>query len=174
MTRNQILGLCIAASFFLHMWGLDLNWRMDDPAGGDEMIIPANFAIAADVPAGDGMALEQAVDTGSDHSAESAARRLLRQARRRYFQQVREAVERRKFQAGGDLSGLIGNVLYSFSIRADDSFADVRIRRSSGDPALDRAARNAILAASGRVKRPDILKGQRFNLSVAVKYQYNL
>lgn len=174
MTRNQILGVCIAASFLLHMWGLGRDWRVTEPAGGDEIIIPADFAIAADVPAGPGLTLEQAVDTGGERSAENAAKRLRRQARRHYLQRVREAIEQRKFQAGRDLSGLIGNALYSFRILPDDTFADIRIRRSSGDPALDRAARDAILAASGRVKRPKILKGRRYNLSVTVKYQYSM
>ncbi len=174
MTRRQILGLCIAVSFFLHMWALDRTWRTDAPTGGDEIVIPADFAIAAEAPEGGGLALEQAVDTGDERGAESAARRLRRQARRRYLQRVREAIEQRKFPAGNDLSGLIGNVLYSFTIRPDDTFTDIRIRRSSGDPALDRAARQAIRAAGGRVKRPAILKGMRFSLSVAVKYQYSM
>lgn len=174
MTRNQILMVCIATSFMLHMWGLQRDWSADAPAGGDEIVIPADFAIAADVPQGNGLTLEQSVDTGDERRAESAAKRLRRQARRRYFQQVREAIERRKFQSGDDLSGLIGNALYTFRIRANDTFADIRLKRSSGDPILDQAALHAIRAASGTVKRPAILGKQRFSLSVAVKYQYSL
>ena len=174
MTRPQLLGLCIAVSFLLHVWGLGFDWQTDIPEGGDEIVIPADFVIAAAAPAGNTLALEQAVDTGDDRKAESAARRMIRQARRHYFQHIREAIERRKFQSGGNLSGLIGNALYSFRILPDDTFTDIRIKRSSGDPVLDRAAENAILAANGKVKRPKILQGQRYNLSVAIKYQYSM
>ena len=164
----------MAISFLLHAWGLGFDWNTDVSEGGDEMVIPADFVIAAAAPAGNALALEQAVDTGDERMAESAARRMIRQARRLYFQRIREAVELRKFQSGGNLSGLIGNALYSFRILPDDTFADIRIKRSSGDPVLDRAAKNAILAASGKVKRPTILQGQRYNLSMAVKYQYSM
>ncbi|MBG0788939.1 MAG: TonB family protein [Desulfovibrionaceae bacterium] len=174
MTRNQILWLCIAISFILHMWGLDRDWSMGKRAGGEEIVIPADFAIAADVPPANGLALEQAVDTGDERKAESAARRLRREARRRYFQRVREAIEDRKFRPGSDLAGLIGNVLYTFRIRPDDTFSDIRLKRSSGDPVLDRAALDAIRAAGGKVKRPAILRDLRFTMSVTVKYQYSL
>lgn len=174
MTRDQVLWLCIAVSFLLHVWALKLDWSSEPAPYGEEIVIPADFTIAADVPQPGGLALEQAVDTGDERRSESAGKRLLREARRRYFQRVREAIEQRKFQSGGDLSGLIGNVLYTFRIRPDDTFADIRLKRSSGDPTLDRAALDAIRAASGRVKRPAILRDLRFNLSVAVKYQYSL
>ncbi len=175
MTRRQILALCIAVSFFLHMWALDRDWSSADTPGSDDIIMPADFTVAADVPAGNSLALEQASDLGEDErTAESAAKRLRRQAQRQFFKQVRKAVELRKFQSDRDLSGLLGNVLYSFRILPDDTFADIRLRRSSGDPLLDRAARSAIMAASGRVKRLKILQGRLFSLSMTVKYQLNM
>ncbi len=175
MTRRQVLGLCIAVSLFLHMWALRQDWGTERVAGGEEIVIPADFTIAAETPGGAALALEQAPAPDDDvQRAERAARRLRRQALAQYLRKVHEAVECRKFQAGGQLSRLIGNVLYSFRILPDDTFADVRLKRSSGDPLLDRAAKNAILAASGRVKRPKIIRGEPLSLSLVVKYQLNM
>jgi protein TonB len=175
MTRRQVLGLCIAVSFFLHIWALRQDWGSDPASGGDELVMPADFVLAASAPAGASLALEQAADSSDDgQNAERAAQRLRRLARRQYFQKVHEAIERRKFQYAGELSHLIGNVLYSFRILPNDTFTDIRLKRSSGDPLLDRAAKNAILSASGRVKRPKFIQGQTFTLSVAVKYQRNM
>lgn len=50
-----------------------------------------------------------------------------------------------------------GVAAYVFIVRPDGSFTAPVLRQSSGSPALDVAARRAILAASGSVKRPDIL-----------------
>ena len=175
MTRRQVLGLCIAVSLLLHMWALRQDWGAERVAGGEEIVIPADFTIAAQAPGDGGLALEQAfVPDDEAQSAERAARRLRRQALAQYLRKVHEAVERRKFLHGEQFSHLIGNALYSFRILPDDTFADVHLRRSSGDPVLDRAARSAILAASGRVKRPEIIRGQTLSLSLVVKYQLNM
>lgn len=175
MTRQQVFCLCMAASFFLHMWGLRQDWTTRKVSGSDEIIIPVDFAVASARTVSNSLALEQASDLGDDErNAESAARRMQREARRQYFQQIHEAIENRRFQTGDDFSRMIGNALYSFRIRPDDIFADVRLRRSSGDPLLDRAAKNAIWAASGTVKRPGILRGQTFSIAIAVKYQRNM
>jgi len=179
MNRSHIFALCLIISVVLHVWGLNREWggaeEPPPPLGDEEIIIPADFAIAAAMPAAAGLALEQGVDTGDDsRTAESAARRRRRLAQRQYFKQIRQAIERRKFQQGGDLSGLIGNVLYSFRIQPDDTFSHIRVRRSSGDSLLDNAARKAIVSASGKVKRPKVIRGQTYTFSVAVKYQLNM
>jgi protein TonB len=175
MTRRQVLGLCIAISLLLHMWALRQDWGAERVEGGEEIVIPADFTIAAQAPDSGALALEQAFVPDDDaQSAERAVRRLRRQALAQYLRKVHEAVERRKFLHGEHLAHLIGNVLYSFRILPDDTFVDIRLKRSSGDPVLDRAARSAILAASGRVKRPEIIQGQTLSLSIAVKYQLNM
>ena len=175
MTRNQIFWLCIAISCGLHFWALDRDWSSDPPAmAGEEIILPADFTIAAAAPMANTLALEQMEGTDDSRSAESTARRRRRMAREQYFQRVRETVERYKFQYNADLSGLLGNALCSFRILPNDTFADIRLRRSSGDPLMDAAALNAIRAASGKVRRPKIVGRQTFLLSIAVKYQLNM
>ena len=176
MTRRQVLGLCIAVSLFLHMWALRQDWGTERVAGGEEIVIPADFTIAAETPGGAALALEQAPAPDDDvQRAERAARRLRRQALAQYLRKVHEAVECRKFQAGGQLSRLIGNVLYSFRILPDDTFADVRLKRSSGDPAPGpcgqkrdpRGQRPGQASENHSVDRP-------LSLSLVVKYQLNM
>ncbi len=175
MTRNQIFWLCIAISCGLHFWALDREWSRETPvATGEEIILPADFTIAAAAPMENTLALEQMEVPDESRSAESSARRRRRLARERYFQRVQETVERYKFHYDADLSGLLGNALYSFRILPDDTFTDIRLRRSSGDPLMDAAALNAIRTASGKVKRPEIVGRQTFLLSIAVKYQLNM
>jgi TonB family protein len=175
MTRTQILLLCIAISCCLHFWALDRDWSNEPPAmAGEEIILPADFTIAAAAPVENTLALEQMEAPNDSRSAENAARRRRRLARKRYFQRVRDTVERYKFQYDADLSGLLGNALYSFRILPDDTFADIRLRRSSGDPLMDAAALNAIRSASGKVKRPKIVGRQTFLMSIAVKYQLSM
>ena len=175
MTRTQIFWLCVAISCGLHLWALDREWDSEPPAmAGEEIILPADFTIAAVAPNENTLALEQMEATDDSRSAESAARNRRRMARKQYFQRVRAAVERNKFRYNADLSGLLGNALCSFRILPDDTFADIRLRRSSGDPLLDAAALNAVRTASGRVKRPKIIGRQTFLLSIPVKYQLNM
>lgn len=175
MTPRQLLGLCIAVSVFVHIWLIQQSWTPDPAVSGEQIIVPLDFDVAVSNP-GDALALEQGVEENDDHAdCEKAARRLRRLALKRYLKQVHEAIERRKFLPGnGDLSGLIGNVLYSFSILQDDTFTNIRLKRSSGDTHLDSAARRAIIAASGMTKRPKILKGQCITITIAVKYQYSM
>jgi len=175
MSRNQILWLCIAISCCLHLWTLDREWSTEThDMAGEEIMIPADFSIAADTPMAHTLALVQVEAPDDPHTAESAARRTRRLAREQFFQRVRTAVERNKFRYNADLSGLLGNALYSFRILPDDTFADIHLRRSSGDPLLDKAALNAIETASGRVKRPRIIGTSPFHLSIAIKYQLSM
>ncbi len=123
--------------------------------GSDQIVIPADFDIAVSTP-GNVLALGQEVEEDNEgENAEEAARRRKRLAIKSYLKQVNEAIERRKFLPGnGDLSDLIGNVLYTFHIRPDDTFSDIRLVRSSGNARLDQAAGCAIASASGVTKRP--------------------
>ncbi|MFO7596163.1 MAG: TonB family protein [Desulfocurvibacter africanus] len=175
MTPRQLSGLCIVVSIFIHIWLVQQSWTPEQPPGGDQIVVLMDFDVAVSNP-GNALALEQGGEDGSDkENHEEAARRLQRLAVKRYLEQVREAVEHRKFLPGnGDMSGLIGNVLYSFHIRPDDTFSNIRLVRSSGDQRLDTAAYRAIAATSGVTKRPKIIQGQSFTITIAVKYQYSM
>lgn len=175
MTSRQILGTCVAISIVVHIFLLQQDWDQEPAVGGDQIIVPLDFDVSVSAP-GNPLALEQGfVGNDPDENCEDAGKRLRRLAVKHFLTQVHEAIERRKFLPGnGDLSGLIGNALFTFRILPNDSFTDVRLLRSSGDLRLDRAALRAIMAASGLTKRPKIIQGQTFTMRTAVKYQYNM
>jgi len=94
---------------------------------------------------------------------------------KKYLIRVRKAVEHNKFYPPGKKNTrMIGNVLIEFSITARGSFTQIRVRRSSGDPGLDRTAIKAVAHTSGQVKRPACTGGDVIHTSVVVKYQYGL
>jgi len=174
MTSRQRLWTCVALSLCLHWFLVRQHWERPPAATGESIIIPADFDLSV-ADRSKGLALEQGPAPEQDGPKhEDAVRRLRRQALKHFLSQVQEAVERRRLPPDSDLSGLIGNVRYKFRIRPDDTFSDIHLEHSSGDPSLDRAARRAIESASGTVKRPGILKGQSWTISMTVKYQYSL
>ena len=69
---------------------------------------------------------------------------------------------------------LIGIAVFDFVVDADGFFTGVKLRKSSGDPMLDDVARRAVLAASGRVKRPKILGPMPIAVEEEVRFQYGL
>ena len=56
----------------------------------------------------------------------------------------------------------------------DGTFTDPVLRASSGSPQLDASARRAVLAASGKVRRPAIIGTEPIPVILHVKYQYGL
>lgn len=175
MSPRQLFGFCIAASIFIHLCLVQVDWTPKQVTGSEQIVVPIDFDVAVSNH-GESLALEQGIaESSSEKKVEEAARCLKRMAAKHFLDQVHEAVERRKFFFGkGDLSDLIGNALYTFHIRPDDTFTGITLKRSSGDPRLDETARRAIVAASGTIKRPLILRGQSFTLTIAVKYQFNM
>ena len=175
MTPRQLLSLCVVGSFFFHIWLVQQTWTAEPLVSDGYIVVPMDFEVAASKPS-DALALEQGIEEPSEaEDCEEAAQRLMRLAVKRYLKEVHAAIEHRKFLPGnGDLSKLIGNVLYSFHIRPDDNFTEIRLVRSSGDASLDAAARRAIVAASGVTKRPKIIRDQQFTVSITVKYQYSM
>ncbi len=63
---------------------------------------------------------------------------------------------------------------YAFIVRPDGTFTEPELRLSSGSPRLDEAARRAVLAASGKVKRPALIGSGPIPVMLHVKYQYGL
>ena len=175
MTSRQLTYSCIAFSILIHLWLVNFEWISEPEPGNNQITIPLNFDIPP-VSSSVKTALgQQVADSADEKQAEEQTRKLERLARKRYLIKVREAVEQRKFLPGnGDLSGLIGNVMYSFHIRPDDTFCNIQLIRSSGNPLLDAAAGKAVAEANGVTKRPRILRGQSFNLRITVKYQRNM
>ena len=95
-----------------------------------------------------------------------------RQAFLRYLDDIDEAVHARRLDGGE--TGLIGVAEYMFTVRPDGTFTDPVLRASSGSPQLDASARRAVLAASGKVRRPAIIGTEPIPVILHVKYQYGL
>ena len=85
---------------------------------------------------------------------------------------IDEAVHARRLDGGE--TGLIGVAEYMFTVRPDGTFTDPVLRASSGSPELDASARRAVLAASGKVRRPAIIGTEPIPVILHVKYQYGL
>lgn len=176
MTTRQVFALCIVLSTLLHVWAIQHSWSQEDNTAPSGLkAVPLDFDVVVSCKKY-GTALTQTSEETKDvEDYEETARRLRRLAIHKFITQVRESIEQRKFLSGnGDLSRLIGNVRYGFKILPDDSFSDIRLLRSSGNPTLDQAAKRAIITASGVTKRPKLLQGQTFTIPITIKYQKSM
>ena len=172
MSPRHLFACCLLLSFFLHCWLLNQKWEIGEQVEGGQIIVPVNFDVAAGQKK-NGLVLKQGVvEESQAEGCEEATERLKREAMKYFLAQVQEAIEKRKFRWNGDLSRTIGNVKFTFRIRPDNTFSDIRMIRSSGDNTLDRAAEHAIATASGKTKRPKIIGDRVIGMTVTVKYQY--
>lgn len=101
---------------------------------------------------------------------EAADRR--RAAYLRYLEDIDDCVHAHRLDGGE--TGLIGVAKYGVTVLSDGTFADIVLLSSSGSARLDEAAKRAIEAASGRVKRPAITGEDPIPVLLYVKYQYGL
>lgn len=95
-----------------------------------------------------------------------------RRAYLQYLEEVDDAIHARRLDEGG--THLIGVALCAFTIDQDGVFHDVALVASSGSAELDASALRAVHAASGVVRRPDIIGIEPISVSLQVKYQYSL
>ncbi|MBI9092675.1 MAG: TonB family protein [Desulfobacterium sp.] len=92
-----------------------------------------------------------------------------------YLHQVRKEIHHNKFSSVTQSKrAMIGNVKYHFSIDKTGAFTAISLVQSSGDPAMDTAAANAIAVSSHRVKRPRSTGTAPIPLGITIKYQYGL
>lgn len=175
MTSARTIWACVVISLCLHWFALERHWAHAPEPAGESIVIPADFDLSVGASSGTGLALEQGFSPDTEKTDhEDTLRRLRRQALKRFLAQVHGAVEQRRRPPGSDLADLIGNARYRFHIRPDDTFSEIVLLHSSGNPKLDAAARRAIESASGAVERPALLKGQSWTIVITVKYQYSL
>lgn len=95
-----------------------------------------------------------------------------RRAYLRYLDDVDDAIHARRLDGGG--THLIGVALCAFTITPEGTFRDIQLIKSSGSDELDASALRAVRAASGVVRRPDIIGADPISVSLQVKYQYSL
>ncbi len=170
MTDSERLWTGIAISLFLH-FSLTIWHPADEPEeAGRAAVLEMDLQPSA-MPDGarKGTGMESAL-SGNRENAEQLDRK--RRAYLRYLEDVDDAIHARRLATGD--TGLIGVALCAFTIRQNGTFTDIRIVSSSGRPELDSSALRAVQAASGVIRRPDILGGEPIHVSLHVKYQYGL
>ena len=152
MTEKECLAAGIAVSLFAH-FALLIAPRPPEPEPSFTTVVQmdmASPAVATSREKGIGIAAASPRDMDK---ADAADRK--RQAFLRYLDDIDEAVHARRLDGGE--TGLIGVAEYMFTVRPDGTFTDPVLRASSGSPQLDASARRAVLAASGKVRRPAII-----------------
>ena len=169
MTGKECLAAGIAVSLFAH-FALLIAPRPPEPEPSFTTVVQmdmASPAVATSREKGIGIAAASPRDMDK---ADAADRK--RQAFLRYLDDIDEAVHARRLDAGD--TGLIGVAAYAFIVRPDGTFTEPELRLSSSSPRLDEAARRAVLAASGKVKRPALIGSGPIPVMLHVKYQYGL
>jgi periplasmic protein TonB len=170
MTDQERIWTGIAISLFAHFAVLSV--RLPDRAAphAAHAAVPVNLTSSARLnDAGPGLGVE-ASDPGSEEQARAAS--MQRRAFLEYLDAVDETVHAHRLDGGA--TGLLGVATCSFSIGPDGAFRDIGLYSSSGHPELDRAALQAVRAASGRVRRPAIIGSEPIPVLLDVKYQYGL
>ena len=171
MTEKECLAAGIAVSLFAH-FALLIAPRPPKPEPSFTTVVQmdmASPAVATSREKGIGIAAASPRDMDMD-KADAADRK--RQAFLRYLDDIDEAVHARRLDGGE--TGLIGVAEYMFTVRPDGTFTDPVLRASSGSAQLDASARRAVLAASGKVRRPAIIGTEPIPVILHVKYQYGL
>lgn len=116
-----------------------------------------------------------ALQLGHRTASQEAEHRLAdarRKAFAHYLQTVDDAVHARRLDSGK--TDLIGVAKWQFTILADGSFTAPTLVCGSGSALLDETARQAIMAASGTVKRPAIIGTEDIPITLDVKFQHDL
>lgn len=166
-TERNLIAICV--SCFFHFVLLSHFSTIADKNYSDTRLleIQIDFPLAC-VQEGKSLALHRAPEK---KSRQDTLRKRF-QARKLFLEQVADRVHRLRFL--GAEKKFIGTAVFQFKIDAAGRFFQIALVQSSGKPDLDRAARNAISAASGKVKRPPILGAEVIFFSLPVKYQYEL
>jgi len=94
------------------------------------------------------------------------------EAARTFLAELRdELTRRRRYPVAAQRMGVTGSVTVSFVVRPDSTFAEVRVRRSSGHEVLDQAALGTVEEASGVLKWPPVLGDVPLRTSVVLRYE---
>ncbi len=170
MTDQERIWTGVAISLFAHFAVLSVRLPDKPVPHAVHIAVPLNLSSSARLNnAGPGLGVE-APDPGSDEQNRIA--NMQRRAFLEYLDAVDDSVHAHRLD-GGD-TGLLGVATCSFTIGADGTFHDIGLYSSSGHPELDRAALQAVRAASGKVRRPAIIGLEPVPVILDVKYQYGL
>lgn len=170
MTDSERLWTGVAVSLFLH-FSLTL-WHPAEEAekvSFRAVLEMESQSSALPDAARQGTGMESAPAAGPEEIEQLDRKR---RAYLRYIEEVDDAIHARRLLSGD--TGLIGVALCAFTIGSDGAFSSPQIVSSSGRPEVDASALRAVRAASGVVRRPDILGSDPIHVSLQVKYQYDL
>lgn len=170
MNDRECLWAGVAISLFAHFaLCIAPGMRQETPPAFRTVVQMdmESSAVDASSEQGTGVVAASAADVRDAKAADRKRRAFLQ-----YLDDIDEAVHARRLEDGN--TELIGVVAYTFTVRADGSFSEPDLYASSGDPRLDASARRAILAASGKVRRPALLGSEPIHVVLHVKYQHGL
>jgi TonB family protein len=171
VTDRECRRVAIVFSLFAHFLLLNVSFVEEEPVYEVSNLVQMDLdSVAVVSPSAEPGTGIVAATNREVRDARAADRK--RQIFFNYLDAIDEAVHARRLDAGD--TSLLGVATYSFTVRADGSFADIQLRASSGDPRLDASARRAILAASGKVRRPAVIGTSPIPIILQVKYQYGL
>ena len=172
MSSSHAWTVCLLFSCFIHWQVLGIHWATAIGTNTPQTAVLEskghfqNFETT--------FALQQMLEQVTNSQGDTGANRQ-KQIRTNYLKRIRKEINHQKFSGlGPDTSQVIGNACYCFSIDKNGSFGDIRLVKSSGNPLIDMAARQAICNTSQKVKRPDSTGTAAITLGVTVKYQYDL
>lgn len=170
MTDRECLGAALAISIFAHFVFLVGHHAQEAPAGPAHTVLQMQMDSPASAASGDpGLGVANAT---AEQLRDMRAAQQKRRAFLEYLEAIDQAVHDRRFESGQ--TDLIGVAVYSFVVDNEGRFSDIRLHAPSSSPRLDEAARRAVVAASGKVKRPAIIGHDPVAVLVEVKYQYGL
>lgn len=156
---------CLAHWGMLHLFGAA---SAQNSLGTPTIISMESLGIGASLQGGADISME-ATPTRMEPQNTADKRR---EAFFAFLDELDAAVHAHRMDGGEE--GLLGVAAYAFTVRPDGSFTDPVLRQTSGSPALDAAAYRAVRAASGSVKRSELLGNGDIPVVLHVKYQYDL
>ena len=170
MTDSERLWTAIVLSLFLH-FALTLFHapEQEEPAVFTAVLEMDSSSTLSQNSLNDGTGLQSATPQDREE-AEKLDRK--RRAYLTYLEEVDNAIHSRRLDGGG--THLIGVALCAFTIAPDGSFHSIALVKTSGSSELDSSALRAVRAASGVVRRPDIIGPDPIQVSLQIKYQYSL
>lgn len=169
MSDAAKIGLWVSLS--LHALFLILaGGTAGEAAGGKQFVRLSAESLDAIVTAESGALALGAFTSGASDEAKLAERR--REAYLQYLEDIAAEIHSRRLDFGR--TNLIGIAVFAFSVDERGAFRDIRLTASSGKPELDRVARLAIEASSGRVRRPKLLGSDPIAVVQEVRFQYGL
>jgi len=173
MSSSHVQIFCLIFSCFIHWQILGIHWTSAIPTinGFQTATLESGGHFQGNETS---FALQQMLEQISEDQCDSGENRQ-KHLQACYLKKIKKEINLNKFSGMGiDRSNTIGNVRYFFGVDAKGRFDSIRLVKTSGNPLIDTAARQAICTASQKVKRPSLTGTDTISLYITVKYQYGL